>query len=301
MKETLKYIKNNNLGKVIENMSFKKLTTYKIGGIARIVFYPKTAMALIKSLKYFKNNNISFKVWGRGSNIIPSDDNYNGVIIKLDSLNKINIKSRYAIVGAGVSLMQLANQLCKEGYSGLEFACGIPGSVGGAVYMNAGAYNSSIGDVILSIKVLDNDFDIIELSKRELLFGYRSSILQSNKEYICIEAKIRIIHGDKEVIKNLISERKKRREETQPLSYPSAGSVFRNPEGMYAGKLIEDSNLKGYRIGGAKISDKHANFIINYKNARASDVKKLLMLAKDTVKKNYDVDLKIEQEFFNWE
>ena len=224
-----------------------------------------------------------------------------GVIIKLDKLNKIDIHSRYVVAGAGVNLMALANQLCSLGYTGFEFATGIPGSVGGSVYMNAGAYNCAIGDIVTSIKVLDKDFDIVELDKKELNFSYRHSLLQECKYYICVEAKFRILKSDANVIKNLVQERKQRREDTQPLNYPSAGSVFRNPPEMFAGKLIEDANLKGKKVGGAMISDKHANFIVNYDNATATDVMNLINMAKDEVKKKYDVDLRVEQEFFNWE
>ena len=299
MEDILNYLKQ--FGDIRENVSFKTMTTYKVGGNARAVIYPFDIDSLIRTLKYLKKNKVSYKVWGRGSNIIPSDKDYSGIIIKLDNLNKIDIHSRYVIAGAGVNLMALANQLCSLGYTGFEFATGIPGSVGGSVYMNAGAYNCSIGDIVTSIKVLDKDFDIVELDKKELNFSYRHSLLQECKYYICVEAKFRILKSDADTIKKLVQERKTRREETQPLNYPSAGSVFRNPPEMYAGKLIEDVNLKGKKVGGAMISDKHANFIVNVDNAKASDVMKLIDMVKAEVKKKYDVDLRVEQEFFNWE
>lgn len=299
MEDILNYLKQ--FGEIRENVSFKTITTYKVGGTARAVIYPFDIDSLIRTLKYLKKNKVSYKIWGRGSNIIPSDKDYPGVIIKLDKLNKIDIHSRYVVAGAGVNLMALANQLCSLGYTGFEFATGIPGSVGGSVYMNAGAYNCAIGDIVTSIKVLDKDFDIVELDKKELNFSYRHSLLQECKYYICVEAKFRILKSDANVIKNLVQERKQRREDTQPLNYPSAGSVFRNPPEMFAGKLIEDANLKGKKVGGAMISDKHANFIVNYDNATATDVMNLINMAKAEVKKKYDVDLRVEQEFFNWE
>lgn len=301
MEEIIKEIKKKKFGKVIENASFRNLTTYKIGGTIALLCYPDDVKNLIKLLKFLKEKNVNYKILGKGSNIIPSDNKYEGVIIKLDNLNKIEVHPRHVIVGSGVSLMQLANQISKSGYTGLEFACGIPGTVGGAIYMNAGAYNKSMSDILMSVKVLDQDFDIIELSNRELEFGYRHSIFQKNKSYICIEAKLRILKGNKEVIKKLIDERRKRREETQPLNYPSAGSVFRNPPDLFAGKLIEDANLKGKKVGGAMVSDKHANFIINYRNANSKDIKNLIELIEKEVKNKYDVKLKVEQEFFNWE
>lgn len=299
MEDILVYLKQ--FCDIKENVSFKVLTTYKVGGIARAVIYPFDIDSLIRTLKYLKKKKISYKIWGRGSNIIPSDKDYSGIIIKLDNLNKIDIKSRSVVAGAGVNLMALANQICSLGYTGFEFATGIPGSVGGSVYMNAGAYNCSIGDIISSIKVLDKDFDIVELDRKELNFGYRHSLLQECKYYICVEAKFSILKSDANSIKNLVQERKKRREETQPLNYPSAGSVFRNPPEMFAGKLIEDVKLKGKKVGGAMISDKHANFIVNFDNAKASDVMKLIEMAKEKVKKEFNVDLRVEQEFFNWE
>lgn len=286
---------------VKENVSFETITTYKIGGIASYVCYPLDLDNLIKLLKYLKKNKINYKIWGRGSNIIPSDKTYDGIIIKLDNLNKIDIHPRYVVAGAGVNLMVLSNMLCNAGLAGLEFACGIPGTIGGAVYMNAGAYNRAMSDVVISVKVLDKDFDIIELSKKELEFAYRHSLLQDIKDYICVEAKIRIVKTNKEVLKSLVDERKHRREESQPLNYPSAGSVFRNPPDLFAGKLIEDAKLKGKKIGGAMVSEKHANFVINCDNAKAQDVKDLIDLIKKDVKNKSNVDLKVEQEFFNWE
>ncbi len=200
MDEIVKEVKKKKFGKVIENASFRNLTTYKIGGTIALLCYPYDVKNLIRLLKFLKEKNVNYKILGKGSNIIPSDNKYDGVIIKLDNLNKIQIHPRHVIVGSGVSLMQLANQISKSGYTGLEFACGIPGTVGGAIYMNAGAYNKSISDILMSVKVLDQDFDIIELSNRELEFGYRHSIFQNNKSYICIEAKLRILKGNKEKI-----------------------------------------------------------------------------------------------------
>ena len=204
-------------------------------------------------------------------------------------------------VEAGYSLIKLSMVTAKKGLTGLEFASGIPGSVGGAVYMNAGAYKSDMGYVVERVKVLTPDLRIIYLENKEMNFHYRSSFLQSHPDYICLEAIIKLQKGKKEAIEEVIRERRQRRVDSQPLEYPSAGSVFRNPEGEFAGKLIEDSGLKGKKHGGAMISDKHANFVINYDNASAEDIKYLIDLAHDTVLKNYNIDMKIEQEFVNWE
>ena len=197
--------------------------------------------------------------------------------------------------------MKVALMSVKRGLSGLEFATGIPGSIGGAIYMNAGAYKSDMGYVVTKIKVLTPKYRVITMVNKELDFHYRTSFLKKHLDYICLEATIKLKKGNKEEIEDLVKERKQRRLETQPLEYPSAGSVFRNPEGMYAGKLIEDLGYKGLTKGGAQISLKHANFIINNNNATAQDIKDLIDFIKEEVKEKYNIDLKVEQEFKNWE
>ena len=197
--------------------------------------------------------------------------------------------------------MKLSLLTAKKGLDVLEFASGIPGTVGGAIYMNAGAYKSDMGYIVKEVKVLTPDFKIITLENKEMNFHYRSSFLQTHKDYVCLEVVLKLEKGDKNTLEEVIKERRKRRIESQPLEYPSAGSVFRNPEGMFAGKLIEDLGLKGKKIGGAKVSEKHANFIINYKKAKSDDIKKLIELVHDQVLEKYNVDMKIEQEFVNWE
>ena len=167
--------------------------------------------------------------------------------------------------------------------------------------MNAGAYKSDMGYIVESVKVITPNYEVIKLTNRELNFHYRTSFLQKHPNYICIEATIKLQHGDKTAMYEVMKDRKERRLASQPLEYPSCGSVFRNPEGMFAGKLIEDLGLKGYRIGGAQVSEKHANFIINYDNATSEDIHSLILYVKEEVKKHYDVDLKVEQEFVNWE
>lgn len=299
MKSLINLIKKENLGTYKENVSFKKLTTYKTGGTARLVVLPYNTGALIKILKYIKNNNIKYKIFGNGSNILASDKDYNGVIIKLTNLNNIIINDNKIEVEAGYNFTNLCNQMSKKGYSGLEFGGGIPATVGGAIYMNAGAYLESISSVVEKVDILDENMQIITLSKSELQYGYRSSIFMK-KNWIILKAYLKLKKYNKEEIIDLIEDRKQRRIKTQPLEYPSAGSVFRNPKGMYAGKLIEDCNLKGFTYGGAQISDKHANFIINKNNATSSDIAYLMNLAKEKVKEKYNIDLYREQELFNF-
>ena len=302
MKELIDIIEKSNIGKVEKNVKLSKYTTYKVGGVAKAIVYPKDKNCLVKLLKLIKQHNAKYKILGNGSNLLFSDKTYNGILIKLTAFDDIEFLSRNKIrVGAGYSLMKLSLQCARKGLAGLEFAAGIPGTIGGAVFMNAGAYKSDMGYVVQSVKVLTPDLKIITLENKEMNFHYRSSFLQSNPDYICLEVVLKLVKGDKNALDEVIKERRKRRMASQPLEYPSAGSVFRNPEGMFAGQMIEESGLKGKQIGGAMVSDKHANFIINYKNAKSSEIKELIELVHDTVLENYNVDMKCEQEFVNWE
>ena len=301
MKEIISFIKKNNIGSYKQDIKIKILTTYKVGGVAKLVVYPKNTLKLVGLIKKLRELKIKYKVLGYGSNVIFSDNTYDGVLIKLDEFDHIRLKDTVITIGAGVSLIKLSLFAMKNALTGLEFASGIPGSVGGAIFMNAGAYKSDMGYITSEIKVLTPDLEVKTLYNKDLKYKYRTSFLKENPDYICLEATIVLMHGDKKEIKDLMETRRQKRLMTQPLNYPSAGSVFRNPEGDFAGRLIEDCNLKGLQIGGAKVSEKHANFIINYNNATASDVKNLIDKVHDVVKKEKNVDLKIEQEFVNWE
>ena len=295
------FIEQNNIGKCMKNVSLAKYTTYKVGGNAKYMVFPKDIDKLLLLIKTLKFRKIKYKVLGKGSNTLFSDNEFDGVIIRLDSFNHITFNNTKVKVGAGVSLIALANEAQKRGLTGLEFASGIPGTVGGAVYMNAGAYKSDMGYIVEKIRVLTPKYEVITLTNKELNFHYRTSFLQRNRDYICLDADIKLQKGDKNAIREVMRDRKERRIASQPLEYPSCGSVFRNPEGLFAGKLIEDAGLKGYSIGGAKVSEKHANFIINYNHATAKDLHDLILFVQRQVKEKFDVDLKIEQEFVNWE
>lgn len=300
--ELFEIIDASNVGKVEKDVPLSKYTTYKVGGKAKVMVYPKNVDNLIKLMKIIKTHNWKYKVLGNGSNLLFSDDVFDGVIIRLNELDEVEFFGRNKVrVGAGYSLMKLSLMAARKGLAGLEFASGIPGTVGGAVFMNAGAYKSDMGYIVTEVKVLTPDLRIITLENKEMNFHYRSSFLQKHRDYICLEAVLKLANGDKDALDEVIKERRQRRVESQPLEYPSAGSVFRNPEGLFAGKLIEDLGLKGKTIGGAKVSEKHANFIINYKKAKSSDIKKLIELVHDRVLEEYNVDMKIEQEFVNWE
>lgn len=301
MEEVVQYIKDHNIGKYETNYSIKKLTTYKVGGNTRVLVYPKDTDRLILLLKLLKRRKIKYKIIGNGSNLLFSDQDYNGVLIKLSSFDDLEIRGTSVRVGAGYSLVKLSREVAKKSLTGLEFASGIPGTVGGSVFMNAGAYKSDMGYVVKNVKVLTPDFQVITLVNRELDFHYRTSFFQKHPNYICLEANIQLKRGKKEAIEKVIKDRLKRRLETQPLEYPSAGSVFRNPKDQYAGELIEKLGLKGLYKGKAQVSEKHANFIINRGGATASNIKELMELVQYAVKENYGIDLKIEQEMVNWE
>ena len=290
-------IKKLKVGKVIENIDLKKYTTYKAGGIGRVLVIPKDIESLQKLFNYINKNNIKYKMLGLGSNLIFGDDIYEGILIKLDEFNDVNISGTTIRVGAGYSLIKLSLLAARNDLAGLEFASGIPGTVGGAIYMNAGAYKSDMGYIVKEIKVLTPDNEIITMSNKELDFHYRTSYLQKNPGYICLEATLNLYKGDRNAILDVIRDRKKRRMETQPLEFPSAGSVFRNPPDDFAGRLIEELGYKGKKIGGAMVSTKHANFIINVGNAKGNDIKKLVLEIQEKVKEKYDIELKVEQEF----
>ena len=289
-------LKKLKVGKVVDCPKMKDYTTYKVGGECIAIVYPTNVENLIKLLKYLKENKIKYKVIGNGSNLIFSDERYDGVIINLKEFDKLEINDTIVKVGAGYSLVKLSIKTAKLGLAGLEFASGIPGTIGGAVFMNAGAYKSDMGYIVSEVSVLTPDLEVKTLYNKDLDFHYRTSFLQKNPDYICLEAKLVLRSSNSNILMDIISERKQRRLMTQPLEYPSAGSVFRNPENDFAGRLIEELGYKGKNIGGAYVSDKHANFIINKDHATASDIIKLITEIKEKVKEKYDIDLIVEQE-----
>ncbi|MBQ3475304.1 MAG: UDP-N-acetylmuramate dehydrogenase [Bacilli bacterium] len=289
-----------NIGDIKENEEMSKHTTYKVGGECSLFVTPSSIDNLICLLKKLKELNIKYKILGNGSNVIFSSNKYDGVIINLCKINKVEIYGEKVYVEAGYSLIKLTNLCANNGLSGIEFASGIPGAVGGAIYMNAGAYKSDMSEIIEDVTILDENLNIKTLKKDELDFSYRHSIFME-KNYIILSTVINLNKGKKEDIVELMNNRRQRRIESQPLEYPSAGSVFRNPsETIFSGKLIEDLGLKGYSIGGAKVSEKHANFIVNYNNATAEDIMSLISFIKEKVKEKYNIELKVEQEFVNF-
>lgn len=301
MQDFLKEVEKEDIGKVTKDVFISKYTTYKVGGLAKVIIYPKNIDKLVILCRLIKKYQLKYMVLGNGSNVLFSDKTYDGVIIKLDNFNKIEFVGNKVICGSGASLMKVSREALKRSLAGLEFASGIPASIGGAIYMNAGAYKSDMGYITTSVKVLTPDLKIITLTNKEMAFHYRDSFLQHHKDYICLEATLRLEKGDKEALEEVTKDRKERRVKTQPLTYPSAGSVFRNPDDVPAGKLIDDLGLKGLTKGGAEVSKVHANFIINKNEASAKDIHDLMLFVKEAVKEHYGIDLKIEQEFINWE
>ena len=278
-----------------ENASLKNYNTYKIDAISDFIIFPKNEDELIIILKELEKNKIRYLFLGNGSNVIFSKSYFKGVIIKLDNFNMVEYNDTLVTVGAGFSLIKLAMETIDKGLSGLEFAAGIPGCVGASTAMNAGAYNSDMASVVKSVKVLTPNLDIKTFENKELEFSYRDSFLKRNKNYVVLSTTFELSQGDTEAMKKQVVERRMKRFASQPLNIPSAGSVFRNPDNMYAGELIEKLNLKGYRVGDAEVSEKHANFIVNVGNATGNDVIELIKKIKKEVKSKYNVELKLEQ------
>ena len=278
--------------KVINNADIKDFCTYKLSGKIKKVVYPEDEQELWNIIK----ESEKYQVIGNGSNLIFTHD-YDGVIIKLDKFDNLDIDGEFVMVSAGYSLPKLSLVLASKGLTGFEFASGIPGTIGGAMYMNAGAYGSAMSDVVVSAQVLDTETGKVKkLMVNELLFGYRKSIF-SDRRFICLSATMKLCAGNKDEILSLIKSRRDKRMAMQPLEYPSAGSVFRNPDGDYAGRLIEEAGLKNKHVGDAYVSVKHANFIVNKGSASGEDVKRLAMMIQKEVKDKYDIDLIQEQEY----
>ena len=280
--------------KTEEEVDLTKYNTYRLHAISKCVVFPSDINELKKVLFFVKENNYKHLILGNGSNVILPPY-YDGVIIKLDNFNKCIINDEFVDVECGCMINKLALDLVEKGYAGLEWASGIPGTIGGCVYNNAGAYNSSMSEILISTTIYDGE-KIRELSNEENEFKYRDSIFKHNKSLVVLSCKLRITKSNKEELKQIVADRTNKRLQTQDLSHPSCGSVFRNPENVPAGKLIDDLGLKGYKINGAMVSNIHANFIINDNNATQKDIIDLINKIKKDVKDTYDIDLVLEQE-----
>lgn len=289
-------LKKIKCGKIKENVDLSLYTTYKVKTTGKYMVFPSNIEELICLMNFIKSKKLKYKVIGGGSNLIFENPIYDGILINLSKFDDVNFNETTIKVSAGYSLMKLALKACRMSLTGLEFATGIPGTVGGAIYNNAGAYKSDMGYIVESVDVLTPDFKIKTFYNKDLSFHYRTSFFKSNPGYIILSATIILKKGNLKEIQSIIEDRKQRRLMSQPLDYPSAGSVFRNPNNNYAGALIENIGYKGKEIGGAKVSEKHANFIINYGSATGSDIVKLIEEIKSKVKEKFDIDLVLEQE-----
>jgi UDP-N-acetylmuramate dehydrogenase len=286
-----------NIGKVKRNELLSQHTTMKIGGPADILIEPSSLENIQKVMTLIQERQLPWRAIGRGSNLLVSDKGIEGVVIKLSSgLNHLSINESTITVGGGHSLVSLSTLISKKGLSGLEFASGIPGSVGGAVYMNAGAHGSDISKILTKAHILFEDGAIEWLSNDDMEFTYRTSVLQKKRPGIVLEAEFMLTMGDRNAIVSQMQKNKDYRKETQPWNFPCAGSIFRNPLPNYAGKLIEEAGLKGFQIGGAKISEMHGNFIVNAGNATAKDVLDLIQYIKDKILQLYGIKMETEVE-----
>lgn len=288
------FIKEHGL-ECYEEASLKKYNTYRIDLKCRYLVFPDNVLELVDLLKFLDKEDIKHIVLGNGSNVIFACEYYDGVVILLNKFNRVSVCDDKLEVEAGYSLQKLSLEVCNLGLKGLEFAAGIPGNVGASIAMNAGAYCHSLSEIVESVTVINSKYEVVVMDAKDLEFEYRSSLFKREKKYIIVSAILKLSYGDKNEILEKVRKRRIKRVETQPLDMPSAGSVFRNPEGMHAGELIEKCGLKGYSVNGALVSLKHANFIVNTGNAKGKDIVDLIDKIKKEVKKQFDVDLILEQ------
>lgn len=276
---------------VLLNEPMKKHTSFRIGGPADIMVFPSELNHIRWSLSMSKKHQIPIFVMGNGTNLLVRDKGIRGIVLKIaEKYSQIWVEGQNIRAQAGVLLSKLSNAALQAGLTGLEFASGIPGSLGGAIAMNAGAYGGEMKDVVQSVTAMDDKGNEYYLQSEDIRFGYRRSIIQDRK-WIVLEVSMYLDKGDYEKSKAFIADLSQRRREKQPLSFPSAGSVFKRPVGYYTGKLIEDAGLKGMRCGDAQVSKLHANFIINLGNATSDDVLSLIDMVKQKVKEQFGVEM----------
>jgi len=290
----------NNLKDMIEESRvyvdepMKKHTTFRVGGPADYFVVPKTKEEVQNIVALCREFDMPYYVLGNGSNLLVGDKGYRGVIIQIyREMNHIQVEGDRVKVQAGALLSKIGSAAFEAGLTGFEFAAGIPGTMGGAVVMNAGAYGGEMKDVLFSVTVLTPEGEVLTLSNKELELGYRTSVV-AKKNYIVLEATLALQKGEKDAIKARMDELRIQRTTKQPLEYPSAGSTFKRPEGYFAGKLIQDAGLRGFQVGGAQVSEKHCGFVINKEDATAADVLELMRQVSATVKEKFGVELEPE-------
>lgn len=280
--------------RVLFNEPMKKHTTFRIGGPADFFVMPESGEEVERAAAVCREENVPYYIIGNGSNLLVSDQGYRGVVIQLyKSMSQVRTEGERIFAQAGASLAKIAQEALEAELAGFEFAAGIPGTLGGACVMNAGAYGGEMKDVLEEVTVLDEEGRICRIQNRDLELGYRTSVI-ARKGYIVLEAVLRLHKGDREAIKELMDDLKSRRISKQPLEYPSAGSTFKRPEGYFAGKLIQDAGLRGFRLGDAMVSEKHCGFVINAGEATASEVDQLIRQVSAKVKEQFGVSLEPE-------
>ena len=279
---------------ILRDVPMKEHTTMKVGGKADLMIIPESITCIQKIVSFLNLSNIPFIIIGNGSNLIFRDEGYKGAVVKIGKpLSDIEVYDDIIVAMAGASLAHVANIALEHSLTGLEFACGIPGSIGGAIYMNAGAYDGEMKQVVVETLCLDRDGNLITLKGNEHNFSYRHSRIQDDN-LTCLQVKMRLIKSEKSKIQTKMNEFNARRREKQPLNYPSAGSIFKRPPGTFAGMLVDNCGLKGTKIGGAQVSDKHCGFIVNTGDATAQDIISLIKYVQDTVYKNSGIMLELE-------
>lgn len=278
--------------KIKYNEKMSKYTTMRVGGPCDCIVFPDEISKIKEVIDFCKNENITFFVIGNGSNLLVKDEGIHGVVIKLGHrFGKIEIDGEYILAYAGATMPALSQLAKKNSLKGLEFACGIPGTIGGGVKMNAGAYGSQISDILYEVTYMDEKEEIKTIKNKECSFGYRKSIFTINPNYVILSAKFKLERGSIDEIENKMKENSLARKAKQPLEYPNFGSVFKRPEGYFVGKLVDDAGLRGYKIGGAQVSTKHTGFIVNVDNATCKDVLDLIGYVQTTVYNKFNVEL----------
>lgn len=278
--------------KVKYNEKMSKYTTMRVGGPCDCIVFPDEISKIKEVIDFCKNENITFFVIGNGSNLLVKDEGIHGVVIKLGHrFGKIELDGEYILAYAGATMPTLSQLAKKNSLKGLEFACGIPGTIGGGVKMNAGAYGSQISDILYEVTYMDEKKEIKTIKNKDCSFGYRKSIFTINSNYVILSAKFKLERGNIDEIENKMKENSLARKAKQPLEYPNFGSVFKRPEGYFVGKLVDDAGLRGYKIGGAQVSTKHTGFIVNVDNATCKDVLDLIGYVQTTVYNKFNVKL----------
>lgn len=279
---------------VSEQEPLKRHVTFRTGGNADYFVTVDSAGKLAQLIKYLNEEHINYYILGNGSNLLFPDEGYRGVIIKIGRFaDDLVVENTQIRAGAGVRLSQVAHAAYQASLTGMEFAAGIPGTLGGAVVMNAGAYGGEMKDVLVSVTAIDEQGELVELTKEELELSYRHSVIPERR-LVVTEAVLQLAQGDSQAIKSQMDDLAARRKEKQPLEYPSAGSTFKRPEGYFAGKLIEDAGLRGFQMGGAQVSEKHCGFVINRENATTEEILALIHYVQKCVYEKFGVRLEME-------